>query len=174
MTKQKSKSPLAFYIQQARVEAAYRLSLTRPALQRQLSTASSDPDSVFGGSSSSVPEGFSSSDIEDGNKRGNASEKAAFAARLVLAKKSSSSGPPSLGPAPYTPIGDSFYGATLAQVIKANPAKFATKWTNANPAKPKAQFLAKNTASGAWAEVTGYQYNPLADEPILFHPNTRC
>jgi hypothetical protein len=72
MTKQKSKSPLAFYIQQARVEAAYRLSLTRPALQRQLSTASSDPDSVFGGSSSSAPdptfEGFGSSDIEDGNK----------------------------------------------------------------------------------------------------------
>jgi hypothetical protein len=52
------------------------------------------------------------------------------------------------------PTDEGFYGATLAQV-KADPKKFAPMWTNANPAKPKAQFMAKNTASGAWAEVTG-------------------
>jgi hypothetical protein len=47
------------------------------------------------------------------------------------------------------PIDGVFYGATLAQVkVKADPKQFAPMWTNANPAKPKAQFLAKNTASG--------------------------
>jgi hypothetical protein len=60
-----------------------------------------------------------------------------------------------------------FYGATLAQV-KADPNQFAPKWTNANPAKPKAQFLAKNTASGAWAEVTGWEHCPGAKCPLLF------
>jgi hypothetical protein len=37
VTEQKQKSALAFYIQQARVEAPYRIALKRPGLQRQLS-----------------------------------------------------------------------------------------------------------------------------------------
>jgi hypothetical protein len=158
VTKQKSKSPLAFYIQQARVEAVYRRTHKRPDLQRQLSTSSSEPDSVVGASSSSAPDpafGFGSSDIEDGDKWDNASEQAAFAERLKQGEKPSSSGPPSLGPAPYMPNDECFYGATPTQ-MKAEPEKFAPRWTNANPDKPKAQFLAKNTASGAWAEVTGW------------------
>jgi hypothetical protein len=67
------------------------------------------------------------------------------------------------------PIDGVFYGAALAQV-KTNPKQFAPMWTNANPAKPKAQFMAKNTASGAWAEVTGWEHFPGAKCPLLFTP----
>jgi hypothetical protein len=87
VTEQKQKSALSFYIQQARVEAAYRIALKRPGLQRQLSTASSAPDSAFGSASSSAPDpayfgAHGSSDVEDGSNWGTASERAAFSARL--------------------------------------------------------------------------------------------
>jgi hypothetical protein len=52
--------------------------------------------------------------------------------------------------------------------VKEDPTKFAPLWTNVNPAKPKAQFLATSMGSGAWAEVTGFHHDPLADVPLLF------
>jgi hypothetical protein len=94
VTEQKKKSALTFFIQQARVEAAYRISLKRPGLQRQISSASSAPDSAFGSASSTCPSsGLSSapdpafgahrfSDVEDGSSWGTAGEQAPFAARL--------------------------------------------------------------------------------------------
>jgi hypothetical protein len=94
VTEQKKKSALAFFIQQARVEAAYRVTLKKPGLQRQISSASSAPDSAFGRASSTCPSsGLSSapdpafgahrfSDVEDGSSWGTAGERASFAARL--------------------------------------------------------------------------------------------
>jgi hypothetical protein len=78
VTEQKRKSALAFYIQQARVEAAYRIALKRPGLQRQLSSASSAPDSASGSASSASPSSapdpafgaHGSSDVEDRSATG--------------------------------------------------------------------------------------------------------
>ena len=159
-TKEGEKSPLTFYIMQARVEAAYRFSIGRPELRRNISSASSAPDSTFGGASSAAPSSapdpafyaHSISDVEDGSTWGTPAERESFAARLRQGDKFDAPAP---GPDPFVPTDEGFYGATLAQVT-ADPKKFAPRWTNANPDKPKAQFLAKNTASGAWAEVTGW------------------
>jgi hypothetical protein len=169
LTLRGTKSPLSYYFEQARVAAAFRCTLKQPDIQRQISNTSSDPDSVFGSASSAADPVFgASSDDGNGAPWGTPSERAAFAARVEEAKKASlSSTSRSGGPAPFGPSGDCFYGATLAQV-RENPTQFAPLWTNTNPAKPKAQFLASTTGSGAWAEVTGFQHDPLADVPLLF------
>jgi hypothetical protein len=127
VTERKRKSALAFFIQQARVEAAYSISRKRPGLQRQISSASSAPDSAFGGASSATPSSAPDSaigarrisDVEDGNGWGTPGERASFAARLRQGDKFSSQ-PPVSGPDPFVPTDDGFYGATLAQV-KADP-----------------------------------------------------
>ena len=173
-TKEGIKSPLAFFLQQARVEAAYRFTSGKPALRRTISSASSAPDSAFGGGSassaapSSAPDPAfyknSISDVEDGSSWGTPGERESFAARLRQGDKFDE---PEMGPEPFVRADEGFYGATLAQV-KADPKKYAPMWTNANPAKPKAQFIAMNTASGAWAEVTGYEHAPGTKHPLLF------
>jgi hypothetical protein len=135
VTERGKKSPLAFFIQQARVEAAYRISRKRPGLQRQISSASSAPDSAFGGASSATTSSAldpafgarSISDIEDGSTWGTPGERAAFAARLRQGDKFSAQ-PPASGPDPFVPADGGFYGAMLAQV-KADPKQFAPMWT---------------------------------------------
>ena len=78
VTKEGESSPLTFFIMQARVEAAYRFTNKRPELRRQISSASSAPDSAFGGASSAAPSSapdpafyaHSISDVEDGSTWG--------------------------------------------------------------------------------------------------------
>ena len=60
------KSPLSYYIEQARVAAAFRCTLRQPDIQRQISNASSEPDSVFSSGSSATDPVFGASS-DDGH-----------------------------------------------------------------------------------------------------------
>jgi hypothetical protein len=170
------KPPLSYYIEQAGVGAAFRLTPKRPELQRQLSTTSSDPDSAFGSASSAADPAFGApSDIENGSTWGTPSEKAAFAARLEMAKEASlSPGSRSIGPAPFGASGDC--ASTRRDARSSEGESYAVSPFVDQCQPGQAESSVPGDEHGERSVGGGHRVpaRPAGRRPSSFHANARC